>query len=111
MAYLVNITLRAERDFALLYDDIDVGESDAALKWYRGLKQAVLSLEEHPGRCPVTPEKKQLRHLLYGNKPHVYRVIYRVLEKQKQVDVLHIRHGARHSLKSSELNGPRAGEV
>jgi plasmid stabilization system protein ParE len=68
MAYLVRITSRAERDFASLYQDINAGESDAALKWYRGLKEAVLSLEEHPDRCPVTPEKKQLRHLLYGNK-------------------------------------------
>jgi plasmid stabilization system protein ParE len=103
MAYLVRITSRAERDFASLFQHINAGESDAALKWYRGLKEAVLSLEEHPDRCPVTPEKKQLRHLLYGNKPHIYRVIYRVLEKQKQVEVLHIRHGARQKLKSSDL--------
>jgi mRNA-degrading endonuclease RelE of RelBE toxin-antitoxin system len=52
-------------------------------------------LEEHPNRCPVTPEKKTVRHLLYGRKHYVYRVIYRVLEKQKVVEVLHIRHGAR----------------
>jgi toxin ParE1/3/4 len=103
MTYLVSITPRAERDFASLYQDINAEESDAALKWYRGLKEAVLSLEKHPDRCPVTPEKKQLRHLLYGNKPHIYRVIYRVLEKQKQVEVLHIRHGARQKLKSSDL--------
>jgi toxin ParE1/3/4 len=75
----------------------------SALKWHRGLKEALLSLEEHPDRCPVTPEKKQLRHLLYGNKPHTYRVIYRVLEKQKQVEVLHIWHGTRQKLKSSDL--------
>jgi len=32
-----------------------------------------------------------------------YRVIYRVVEKQKQVDVLHIRHGARQEFKIDEL--------
>jgi len=32
--------------------------------------------------------------LLYGHKPHIYRVIYRILERPKQVEVLHIRHGA-----------------
>ncbi len=101
MAYLVSITPRAERDFASLYLKINVEESDAALKWYRGLKEAVLSLEELPNRCPVTPEKAQLRHLLYGSKPHVYRVIFRVIEKQKRVDVLHIRHGARDKWKAS----------
>jgi toxin ParE1/3/4 len=102
MAYLVNITFRADRDFAHLYGEINAEDSDAALKWYRGLKEAILSLEDHPNRCPATPEKKELRHLLHGHKPHVYRVIFRVLEKQKQVDVLHIRHGARRKLKSSD---------
>ena len=103
MAYVVNIAVRAEREFASLYREINAEESDAALKWYRGLKKAVLSLEEVPNRCPVTPEKAQLHHLLYGNKPHVYRVIFRVVEKQKRVDVLHIRHGARDKLKASEV--------
>ncbi len=103
MAYLVKITPRAERDFASLYQEINAVESEAALKWYRGLKEAVLSLEEHPNRCPVTPENQRLRHLLYGNKPHIYRVIYRVMERQKRVEVLHIRHGARQKLKQSNL--------
>jgi plasmid stabilization system protein ParE len=103
IAYLVNITPRAERDFARLYQQINAEESDAALKWYRGLKEAVLSLDDQPNRRPVTPKKGQLRHLLYGKKPHIYRVIFRVFEKQKRVDVLHIRHGARQQFKASDL--------
>ena len=99
MAYLVNLTSRAERDLARLYDDIDAEYSGAAREWYPGLKDAILSLEKRPGRCPVTPERAQLRHLLYGHKPHVYRVIFRVLEQQKHVVVLHIRHGARRGLR------------
>ena len=93
-AYLVNITLRAERDLFHLFNQINAADSDAALKWYRGLRDAILSLEEHPNRCPTTPDKTDLRHLLYGHKPHIYRVIYRVQEKRKTVDVLHVRHGA-----------------
>ena len=103
MAYLVNLTVRAERDLALLFDAINAEHSDAALKWYRGLKEAILSLEEQPNRCPETPEYVKLRHLLYGHKPHIYRVICRVTEKSKQVDVLHIRHGARQRFKRSEV--------
>ncbi|HEY3741929.1 MAG TPA: type II toxin-antitoxin system RelE/ParE family toxin [Bryobacteraceae bacterium] len=103
MAYLVNITARAERDLALLYGEIDAQNSDAALKWYRGFKKAILSLEEQPNRCPATPESNEMRHLLYGNKPHIYRAIYRVLEKQKEVEVLHIRHGARRTFKRSDV--------
>ncbi len=103
MAYVVNLVTRAERDLVYLYDEIDAEHSDAALKWYQGLKDAILSLEKHPNRCPMTRENANLRHLLYGHKPHVYRVIYRVLEKRKRVDVLHIRHGARQRFRSSDL--------
>jgi len=103
MAYLINVTARAERDLAFLFAEINAEHSDAALKWYRGLKEAILSLEEHPNRCPVTRENVKLRHLLYGHKPHVYRVVFRVLEKRKQVDVVHIRHGARRRFRASDV--------
>jgi plasmid stabilization system protein ParE len=103
VAYLVNITSRAERDLAHLYEEINATHSDAARKWYQGLKEDILSLEERPNRCPVTRENDELRHLLYGRKPHIYRVIYRVLERPKQVEVLTIRHGARKKFKASDL--------
>lgn len=103
MAYLVSLTERAQRDLTLLYLQIHAEDSGAALKWYRGLKEAILSLEEQPNRCPVTPENGKLRHLLYGNKPHIYRVIYRVLEKQEQIEVLHIRHGARRRFNRADF--------
>jgi len=103
MAYLISITSRAERDLAHLYREINADHSDAALKWYRGLKEAILSLEVQPNRRPVTRRRDKLRHLLYGHNPHTYRVIYRVLENQKQVEVLHIRRGARRKLKTSDL--------
>ncbi len=88
---------------AQLYDDINAPDSDAARLWYEGLKRSILSLEEFPKRCPATPENRNLRHLLYGNKPHVYRVIYRIRDRQKRVEVLHIRHGARRKFKRSDL--------
>jgi plasmid stabilization system protein ParE len=103
MAYLVSITSRAERDLAHLHGEINADHFDAALKWYLGLKDAILSLEVQPNRCPVTRRRDKLRHLLYGHNPNTYRIIYRVLEKQKQVEVLHIRHGARRKLKTSDL--------
>ena len=103
MAYLVSITSRAERDLAQLYHQINAENSGAALKWYLGPKKAVLGLEKHPNRRPAIRTKDKLRHLLYGHKPHIYRVIYRVVEKQKRVEVLHIRHGARRKPKASDL--------
>ena len=86
-----------------MYGHINAEDSDAALKWYRGFKEAILSLEGQPNRCPATPESDKFRHLLYGHKPHIYRAIYRVLERQKQVEVLHIRHGARRKIKVADV--------
>jgi plasmid stabilization system protein ParE len=83
---------------ASLYEEIDANGSDTALEWYRGLREAILSLSGHPKRCPRAPEDARLRHLLYGNRPHVYRVIYRIHERRRRVDVLHIRHGARQRM-------------
>jgi len=103
MEYRVKIMPRAERDLAGLYDWIGAPSSEAALTWYRGLRDAIRTLRNTPNRCPMTQEDRHLRHLLYGIKPHVYRVIYRILEKQNQVDVLHIRHAARQEFKTGEL--------
>ena len=52
----------------------------------------------NPRRCPIVSDpplqKRQVRHLLYGTKPHIYRILFRVLEEHQTVEVLHIRHGA-----------------
>ena len=64
-------------------------------------------LERHPYRCSAAPEsrttKRKLWHLLYGKKPHIYRVIYEIDESRRVVWVLTIRHGARRKLKRSEI--------
>jgi toxin ParE1/3/4 len=103
MAYRVEIVPRAQRDLLHLFEKINARSSDAALIWYRGLKEAIRSLQNNPQRCPTTAESKGLRHLLYGKKPNVYRVIYRVVEAQKEVDILHIRHGAQQQFKTGDL--------
>lgn len=89
---------RAIRDLAALYAEKNAADSLAAARWYNGLEEAVYSLENHPRRCPIAPESKgpgrPLRHLLYGKKPHVYRVIFEIDETRKYISVLTIRHGA-----------------
>jgi len=95
MEYLVSLSARARRDLAQIYEYINATDSHSAQNWYRGLRDAILGLEQQPNRWPVTHESGKFRHILYGNKPHIYRIIYRVLERQKRVEVIHIRHGAR----------------
>jgi len=103
MGYRVSIGPRAERDLEDLYLSVDAQDSPLAYRWYEGLKRAILSLQDRPNRTPRTPENKRIRHLLYGTKRHIYRVIYRVNEKRQRVEVLHIRHGARRAFKRSDL--------
>src|SRR5271155_891164 len=103
MVYLVKLTLRAERDLSQLYEQLNLPRSASAIKWYRSLLRHILSLENHPYRCAVIRARGKLRHLLYGRKPHVYRIIYRVRDRQKEVVILHIRHGSRRQPKPSDL--------
>jgi toxin ParE1/3/4 len=102
MPYRVEFAARAARDLEILYVEKNVAESPAAARWYNGLEEAVYALGTRPYRCPVAPEtrksKRKLRHLLYGKKPHVYRVIYEVEEQRQTVWVLTIRHGARRNI-------------
>ena len=107
MTYLVEFATRAARDLEILYVEKNAAESHGAARWYNGLEQAVDALATYPNRCPVAREarraKRKLRNLLYGKKPHVYRVIYEVDEGRQAVWVLTIRHGARRKLKASDL--------
>jgi len=107
MTYLVKFAARAVRDLEILYVEKNATESHAAARWYNGLEQSVFSLASYLHRCSFAPEgrtpKRKLRHLLYGQKPHVYRVIYEVDEGRQVVWVLTIRRGARRKLKPSEL--------
>jgi plasmid stabilization system protein ParE len=104
MEYLVNIFPRAERDLADLFHEINAQHSPIAREWYAGLNAAILTSSTRPNRCPETPEEYGIRHLLYGHKPHVYRVIYRVVEEDRRVDVLHIRHEARQGFEGSNID-------
>lgn len=98
MAYAVELTRRAERDLHYRYEYVAAADSPAAARWFNGRERAICALERFPRRCPVAPEsrkgKRQLRNLLYGAKPDVYRVVYEVDAARKLVRVLTIRHCA-----------------
>jgi toxin ParE1/3/4 len=99
MAYEVRLAKRAIDDLRHIYKTIEADTSHAADAWFQGLESAIFSLETHPARGAITPERPHLRHLLYGNKPHIYRILYSVSENPKVINVVQIRHGARDALK------------
>ena len=59
-----------------------------------------------PRRCPRAPESRRangpLRHLLYGSKPNVYRILFEIDEARQILWILTVRHGARDTLNSGE---------
>ncbi len=106
MAYAVELTLRAERDLSALHEFLSAEHSTVARMWFNGLEKAICTLEKFPRRCPRAPESRRasrpLRHLLYGTKPDVYRVLYEIDEPRRIVWVLTVRHGARDAVIARE---------
>jgi toxin ParE1/3/4 len=94
----VELTARAIRDLRHIFAYVDAEHSPQAAAWFNELQTVIRSLDEHPERCPTTPENKTLRHLLFGKKPNVYRIVYSIDERAQTARVLHIRHGTRAPL-------------
>lgn len=101
MAFQVKTTAKARRDLdGILNRLLSQEAGEAGLRWFQGLRQAVATLADFPQRCALAPENAvfpfEVRHLLYGRKPHVYRIIFTV--EGNTVPVLHIRHGRRQPI-------------
>ena len=112
MAYHIEFADRAARDLEALYVEKNAAESEAASRWYNGMEGAVYVLATYPDRCPMAPEarkpRRELRHLLYGKKPHVYRVIYEVDDADRRSGCSRFvtaRGGGSRRLMSSEPQG------
>ena len=56
MAYRVEIARRAEADLEELYLWVIERAPQQGARWFNGLEQAILSLDQHPKRCPAAPE-------------------------------------------------------
>ena len=109
MAYRVEIARNAEAELEELYLWVVARAPQQGSKWFNGLERAVLSLDQHPKRCPLAPESidsdQPVRVLSYGRKPHVYRVFFTVDDDARLVRVVHIRRGARLRPNADELKG------
>ena len=109
MAYRVEIARRAEADLEELYLWVVERAPDQGARWFNGLERAVLSLDQHPKRCPIAPESfdpgRPVRVLIYGRKPHAYRIFFTIDDDAEVVRVVHVRRGARKPSLPGELEG------
>ncbi|WP_446745246.1 type II toxin-antitoxin system RelE/ParE family toxin [Silvibacterium acidisoli] len=97
MGFRVLRTEQADRDLEQITDwylTQEVGE--AGLKWLDGLEKSITSLASLPFRCPLAREDKdfeaEIRQLLYGRAPHVYRILFTIPDNETVV-ILRVRHG------------------
>ena len=95
LLYRVEVSARASRDLRAIAAFIQASSGQQAMVWFHGLELAMRSLEEMPLRGPLLAEYPTYRQLLYGTRPHVYRIIYTVEEGRQLVSIAHVRHGAR----------------
>jgi len=100
MAYHVEVTEPALHDLRAIYEFVSADKTQHTEDWFIGLREAVFSLERLPHRGTLIESRPSIRRLLYGNKPHVYQILYTVNRRLSRVTILHIRHSARNVLTS-----------
>ncbi|MGA2020007.1 MAG: type II toxin-antitoxin system RelE/ParE family toxin [Candidatus Sulfotelmatobacter sp.] len=98
MAFRVKTTAQAESDASAILDWLlSQHAGEAGIRWFLALDEAIASLSTFPERCSLAPETArfpfEVRQLLYGRKPNVYRILFTI--EGDAVNVLHIRHGRR----------------
>ncbi len=93
MVFKVLVTDLAIEDLAALVRFISQDNPETARRFGFELLAKLKLLQDHPRLGRVVPERGQsdLRELIHNP----YRIVYRVREQQKLVEVLRFWHGAR----------------
>src|SRR5260370_38128194 len=83
MTFRLKVRAEAERYAESILEWLRLQHAgDRGLRWVGELESAIASLAEFPKRCPLAPENRvfrfEVRHLLYGHKPHMYRILFTI---------------------------------
>ena len=109
MTYRVIIQPRAEREIREApHWVLEQSKSRVTtLRWVRSIRAKIETLKTSPQRCPVDPDSEvygeEVRVLLAGKQPGIYRVLFAI--RQDKVHVLTVRHSARQSLREEMDEG------
>ena len=106
MRFTVRYARRAVEDREAAYQWFVANySSEYALRWLRGITEAIETLKREADRYPRAAEDERLSfdvfELLYGPKRNKHRVLFEIVGED--VIVLHIRHSARRELKPEDL--------
>ena len=100
MTFRVEVSAQAEADAEAILDWLlSEGAGETGIRWFLALRDTISSLAAFPERSALAPEHArfsfEVRQLLYGRKPHVYRILHTI--EGETVKVLHIRHARQAS--------------
>jgi plasmid stabilization system protein ParE len=105
MTHKVRLQPLAENDLEEAYLWAAKNAPETAGLWLARFQAALLTLSEQPERCGFAPEhkklKRELRQLLFGRKPNVFRAVF--LIDGEFVRIVRIRRGSRRQLTRKEL--------
>jgi plasmid stabilization system protein ParE len=105
MAFQVEITPSAESQIEQSYHWYRERNPEFADRWFRGLMNAIATLQENPQRCALAIEheifSEEVRQLLYGKSKSLYRVMFTI--RDSTVYVLYVRHSAQAPMTISDL--------
>lgn len=106
MSCTVRFTIRALLEIDETLEWLGKRSRTGAERWHARLLGAVVSLEDNPHRCGLAPEHDwyaggELRQLLYGKRPNVYRILFEV--RGDTVYILRVRHSAQALLEPGDL--------
>jgi plasmid stabilization system protein ParE len=105
MALQVEITPVAETQIEQAYFWYRERNPEFADRWFRGLMNAIATLQEKPQRCALAVEhgifSEEVRQLLYGKSKNVYRILFTI--RDTTVYVLYVRHSAQAPMTVDDL--------
>ncbi|MFK0734301.1 MAG: type II toxin-antitoxin system RelE/ParE family toxin [Gloeotrichia echinulata GP01] len=106
MAFQVRTTKTADAEIETAYvwqRDYNPAYAD---QWFRGLMNAIASLQEKPRRCALALENEvfseEVRQLLYGKSRNIYRILFTI--RDETVYVLYVRHTSQALLTGDEVD-------
>ncbi len=106
MTFQVEITPIAEVQIEQAYQWYREYNTEFADRWFRGLMNAIATLQEKPQRCALAVEHEifpeEVRQLLYGKSKNIYRVLFTI--RDTTVYVLYVRHSAQAPLTLDDLD-------
>ncbi|MEA5568301.1 type II toxin-antitoxin system RelE/ParE family toxin [Anabaena sp. UHCC 0399] len=106
MVFQVRTTKTADAQIESAYLWLKEYNSAYADQWFRGLMNAIATLQEKPHRCALAVEhevfSEEVRQLLYGKSKKIYRILFTI--RDDTVYILYVRHSSQALLTSDEVD-------